>query len=419
MGLLLLLNCFALWNFLLLSRDLVNGDRSADELLVHPIYRPLRVPARPITEARQGVGRVGSDFAQVYFPALDIPHLQNAFDAGLTLDPWKRPSRYAPLVELACAATLCNLDFGIACLLHILVQLLLLYAVLYWMFRDLRLQQFFLPALLAVNACLFLTPVGLSWFERGQFSLYLAVSYPLLVLGLLRKRWPLVAAAALLAFIKWTSFPPIFVILVVYVLSAKSLAELKANILLVSVFGSVAAALLVLPALFSPGAEAFVRGLLTQEMQDLPKGASLLRYVPRLAVKLLPLAAIALGALNARLNRDLSAWLVPFSAAVVVIMLVYPTRAYEYGLPSVLGFIPLLFAWCREADAEVGVVRQALVGALLLFVLVASFSTRLLPSLFSLVQLYVGVSLAVGLLPVLLGLAQRRRSQPGLPAMQA
>ncbi len=418
-GLLLLLNGFAFWNFLLLSRDLINGDNSADELLIHPLYRPMRVPVRPITEARQAVGRVGSDFAQVYFPAQDVPHLQDAFDASRTLDPWKRPSRYAPLVELACAATLCNLDFGIACFLHILIQLLLLYGVLYWMFRELRLQHYFLPTLLSLNVILFLTPVGLSWFERGQFSLYLAVSYPLLVMGLLKKRWMLVAAAAVLAFIKWTSFPPIFVILAVNLLSVKSLAELKTNLFLVSVFGAVVVALLVVPALFSSGADTFVRGLVTQEMEDAAKGASLLRYVPRLVVKLLPLAAIVLGYINARLNKDLSAWFAPFSVAVVVVMLVYPTRAYEYGLPSVLGLLPLLFAWFRGAQAEAGVVRQSLVWALLLFVAIASFSTRLLPSLLTLVQLYVGVSLALGLIPALLGLAQRRMTRSGLPVGQA
>lgn len=418
-GLLLLLNVFAAWNFVLLSRDLLKGDKSADELLIHPIYRPLRIPARPNTEARQAVGRVGSDFAQVYFPALDVAHLQDAFDTNLTLDPWKRPSRYAPLVELACAATVCNFDFGVATCLHILIQLLLLYGVLYWMSRELRLQQYFLPTLLFVNVCLFLTPVGLSWFERGQFSLYLAASYPLLVMGLLKKRWPLVAAAALLAFIKWTSFPAIFVILVVYLLSARSLDELKSNMFLVSVFGAVTVALLAVPALFSAGAEAFVRGLLTQEMEDLPRGVSLLRYVPLLAVKLLPLAAIVAGILNARIARDPSAWLVPFSAGVVVIMLAYPTRAYEYGLPSVLGFLPLLFAWASDAEAEARVVRQALVWAFLLFIAAASFSTRLFPSLYMLVQLYVGISLAVALLPALLSAAQRSGAQPGLPVGQA
>ena len=418
-GLLVLLNGFALWNFGLLTKDLIYGDKSADELLIRPLYHPIRVPVREITKARDAVGRVGSDFAQVYFPGLDVAHMQDGFDTSRTLDPWRRPSRYAPFVELACAATLCNFNFGLACFLHIVFQLLLLYAVLYWMFREFGIQQYVLPCLLFVNVCLFLTPVGLAWFERGQFTLYLSASYPLLIIGLLKKKWPLVAAAAVLAFIKWTSFPAVFVILVVYLLSSRSLREFKSNLALAAVFGGVVIALLVVPALFTQGTEAFVRGLLTQEMEDLPKGASLLRYLPRLAVKLLPLAVIALGYLSAR-GRKLSDWLVPYAAGAVIIMLVYPTRAYEYGLPSVLGFIPLLMAWALQpGEADVRMIRQVLLYVFLLFIGLASLSTRLFSSLFSLVQFYVVVALVFMLAPAVLALAQRSKAEASLGVEQA
>ncbi|MGE5073708.1 MAG: hypothetical protein ACM3MF_09790 [Anaerolineae bacterium] len=402
-----LLNCFALWNFGLLARDLIAGDRSADELLLKPIYRPLRVPVRPATQLHQAVGRVGSDFAQVYFPAQDVAHMENAFDAGKTLDPWKRPSRYAPFVILACAATLCRFDFGVACVLHILLQLVLLYGLLYWSSRRLGVSEYFLPGVLFANACLFLTPVGLSWFERGQFSLYLAAAYLLLVMGLLRKEPAWVAAAALLAFIKWTSFPPIFVILVIYLLSTRDRNELKSHVLLVSVFGGVVLALLLLPALFVKGTDAFVRGLLVQELEDLPRGVSLLRYVPRLAVKLLPLGTILLGGLVALTRRIDVDWLIPCAAGVVPIRLMYPTRAYEYGPPSVLGFLPLLAAWVVRSHQKELPLRLLLVIAFLLFIVIASFSTRLLPSILAVVQLYMAISLACMLYPLLLALWTR------------
>jgi hypothetical protein len=405
-GLLLLVNCFAFWNFMLLSRDLIYGDHSADQLLLRPLYRPLRVPVRPVTQARQAIGRIGSDFAQVYFPAQNVSRLQDAFDPHRTLDPWRRPSRYAPLVIVACAASLCRLDFGQACFLHMLLQILLLYAVLYWAFWLLGIRKYFLASLLFVNICLFLTPVGLTWFERGQFSLYLASSYTVLVLGLVKRNPALMAAAALLAFIKWTSFPAVFVILAVYLVSSRSLAELKSNLFLVSIFGAVTGALLMVPALFTRGADTFVQGLLAQEFQDLPKGVSLLRYVPRVAVKLLPLAVILVGYINVRSKIGSLDWLVPYSAGVVTIMLVYPTRAYEYGLPTVLGFLPLLLFWTSQVGSERNITRYALVCAFLLFVLVASFSTRLVPSLFVLVQIYVVFALLLMLSPLLLSLSE-------------
>jgi heme A synthase len=172
--------------------------------------------------------------------------------------------------------------------------------------------------------------------------------------------------------------------------------------------------LLALPALFTRGTEAFVRGLLMQEMEDLPKGASLLRYVPRLAAKLLPLAAIALGYISAR-GRRLSDWLVPFALGAVILMLVYPTRAYEYGLPSVLGFTPLLMVWALQpGESGARLIRQVLVYGFLLFIGFASLSTRLFSSLYSVVQFHVGMALLFMLAPVLLALAQRPGQQPSL-----
>jgi hypothetical protein len=239
------------------------------------------------------------------------------------------------------------------------------------------------------------------------------VSYPLLVIGLVKKQWTLVAAAAVLAFIKWTSFPAIFVILAVYLLSSKSLSELKSNLALVSLFAGVVAVLLVVPALFTQGAEEFVRGALLQELEDVPKGATLLRYVPRLVVKLLPLAALVLGAIGARRSRDQADWLVPCATGAVLLLLVYPTRAYEYGLASLLGFLPLLLWWRRQAGGEAGGIRQAMLYLYILFVSTASYSTRLFSSVYSVVELYLVVALAFLLAPVLLAFATDPRAGRG------
>ncbi len=410
-GLLLLLNYFAIKNLLLVSADLIRGDTSADGLAPRPIIHPQRIPVRPITQARQAVGRVGSDFAQVYFPAQDIAHLQDAFNAAKTLDPWKRPSRYAPLVILACAATFCRLDFGYACLLHMLFQTLLFYGVLYWALSQLNIRKYFLFALLSINLCLFLTPVGLSWLERGQFSLCLAAGYTVLMLGLMKRQPAWIVAAAALSFIKWTSFPAIFVILAVYLLGSRSLKELKSNALLVGVFAVTTLLLLALPALFTKGAEPFVEGLIGQELTDVPKGISLLRYEPRLAVKLMPLALILLGYLNARSADTGPGWLIPYSAGVITIMLIYPTRAYEYGLPSVLGLLAPLLFWAESAGSARNILRVGLVFAFLVFVGAVSFSTRLFPSLYVLVEVYLAFSLVLMLSPSWLVLWQRLSSR--------
>ena len=89
--------------------------------------------------------------------------------------------------------------------------------MLYFVFRSLDIKRYFLSAFVFTEFILFVTPVGLSWFERGEFFLYVAISYLLLLFGLTRNNPILIIVSAGFAFIKWTSLPFIFVILVVYI----------------------------------------------------------------------------------------------------------------------------------------------------------------------------------------------------------
>ena len=120
-----ILNIFALRNFFLLSRDMIYGDFSAQLLFPSPLYAPERIPQTPVTMEYQAANRLGADFAQIYFPAQEISQLDNAYTGYVSLDPWKRPSRYAPLVLALCSETLCKLDYGYASFGNILLQLLL------------------------------------------------------------------------------------------------------------------------------------------------------------------------------------------------------------------------------------------------------------------------------------------------------
>lgn len=414
-GLLLIPNYIAVRNFVWLSSDLLQGDESANQLAPRPMIHPLRVPVRPITTSRQAVDRIGSDFAQVYFPAQDITHLQDAYDPARTLDPWKRPSRYAPMVILACAATFCNLDFGYATLLEMLFQTLLFYGILFWAFSVLGIRKYFVFSLLLVNLCLFATPAGLSWFERGQFSLYLASGYAVLLVGLIRRRPLLIVAAAALAFVKWTSFPAVFVILAVYFSGFRTPDDLRSRGILVGIFPLTILVLLVVPALFAQGTLGFLQGLLAQELGAVPKGISLLRVEPIWVVKLVPLAAILVGAVSARLEREQSNYLIPFAAGAVILMVIYPTLAYDYGLPSVLGLLPPLVFWVRDSGAGPQVARAMPLILFLGWVIAASFSTRLFPSLRLVIMSYVVVSGVLMPFPIAFDMWNRRGYRPAYP----
>jgi hypothetical protein len=68
----------------------------------------------------------------------------------------------------------------------------------------------------------------------------------------------------------------------------------------------------------------------------------------------------------------------PFLAGSAILMLTYPTLAYEYNLPSLLGFIPLFFYWIRLPDNPINhPVREAMQYSFFAFVFLASFSNYL------------------------------------------
>lgn len=183
---LILLNCFAFRNLFILSKDMIFGDFSAQHLIPLPLYPIARIPIRSIPIKYDAENRLGKDFAQIYFPAQDISSPANAFNCR-TRDPWERPSRYAPLILYICSISICQSTYGFAAFWHMIIQILVFLLISYIAFKTFDRIPYFLPFLLFANLCLFLTPTGLSWFERGQFSLYEASSYLLLLLGLWKK----------------------------------------------------------------------------------------------------------------------------------------------------------------------------------------------------------------------------------------
>jgi hypothetical protein len=332
---------------------------------------------------------LASDFAAIYFPAQDPSHLGNAYSHDKTLDPWGRASRSAPLDILVCSLSVCRLQYGDASVLHILIQTLLFYLILYWAMRRLEIDRYFLMTASFANLCLFLTPVGLSWMERGQFSLYVASAYLLLMMGFITKEPTPVALAALLAFVKWTSFPASFVILAVFLVNSKNLIELKQRLFLTGVFCLTLAMLLLVPAAFASGTGSFLQGLLNQEMHDEPTGLSLLKYAPPLVVKLLPLILVVFGAFVARRERGSLMRLIPYAIGVAAMLIVYPTKANDYSVPTLLGFIPLMLLWMRQPDLQRGALAAAAAFVFALFLLVASFSVQLTHSLDLVVTIYI------------------------------
>jgi len=369
-----LAHIFILRNAILLSKDMLYGDFSAGKILPSPRYPFERIPDSPSAQQYHAQNRLAIDFAQIYFPSQKMASLSENYQNGI-LDPMQRPSRYAPLVLFLCSITVCKLDYGIASLLHMLIQVFLFYTVFIISFKVLKIEKDLLPGLLLANCYLFLTPAGLSWFEKGQFSLYVGIAYLLIILGFIKRNNFLILLSALFAFIKWTSFPYLVVVLPVYILNSKSLTAGKKNLLLAAAFLLI---IISLSLLFPQQSLYFLKGLYNQERFAVPGGISLVKIIPVGLAKILPVPLIVLGYLNIKINQNVFERNIPFLAGSAILMLTYPTLAYDYSLPSLLGFIPLFFYWTKLPDNPIHYpVREVMKYSFLAFMFFASFSNYL------------------------------------------
>lgn len=340
----LVLHYFVLTNLIILSQDVLFGDRSAEQIKPAPQYGFLRIPDSRLARKYEAYNHLGADFAQIYFPLKQKNGLMQDYIHG-TYDPWDRPSRIAPLVHHLCARTFCRFKYGPASLFHLYLQLVLFYVAFIAVFLSLKIDKYLPLGILLVNVGLFLTPAGISWFERGQYSLYVAIAYLFVLLGIIKNKPVYFLLGGIFAFIKWTSFPTLFVLIVIYILASRDIRSLRSKILIVSPF---VATILILLAVFSTEGYYFVKGLYMQEAFIAPMGVSLVKLIPVTYVKLLLLVLPILGIPYIRKYGEHFTEYIPYFAASGISMLTYPTIAYEYSVPTLFCFIPLLIYWSHD-----------------------------------------------------------------------
>jgi len=361
------LHYFIATNFFLLAKDMIHGDFSAEAVYPVPRYLFFRVQ----TDKFEAQNRLAGDFAQIYFPSKNFSELNENYQTG-KFDPWNRSSRYAPFVHFLCSKSICNFNYGYASFFHILIQLLLFYISIIFTFRLFKIEEYLLPSILLINLCLFLTPVGLAWFERGQLSLYVALGYLWLLLGLFKRSHLFMIFAGAFAFLKWTSFPFLFVIFMIFLLSSKDPNDFKHNFslglafLLPITFFSI-----VLPV----NTFHFLTSVFEQEGTFRPRGISLALIFPRIVVKLLPLMLILMGTVISYLNKKEFKLLVPFYIGAASVFIIYPTIAYDYSTPILLCFIPFTIYWSQSSKHAVHkILRFTTQFGFYAFIIIASFS---------------------------------------------
>jgi len=181
-----------------------------------------------------------------------------------------------------------------------------------------------------------------------------------------------ITLAALFGFIKWTSFPYIFTVFSVLTISSHNIEQLKDRVFMSLTF---ALTTVLLFSLFFDSGLQFLNGLFFQESVLPPRGISLARIMPKYLVKTIPATLIILGCLSVRNDKDIFPRIVPFLIGAAVILVTYPTLSYDYSVPCLFCFIPLVIYWIRHGGIDVKPkVKHALGCSFVLFLVLASLS---------------------------------------------
>ena len=388
-----------------MGQDMLYGDNSAANLFPAPAYALLRIPDTYLTQRYDGENRLAADFSALYFPSTRMKILDKHYENG-NMDPWGRPSNFAPLIHYLCAISICRLNFGPASVVFISFEYLLFLAVYIPTFKILKIEKNIWVGLLLANCFLFLTPAGLSWFERGQNYLFVGAAYLLLLTGFVKRNNWLILLSAILAFIRWTSLPFMLVCFAVYVFNSKNLNEALKKIMVGTGFGLIMLALsLTLPALLL----LFLKQLTGSESLE-PHGISLTTLLPTALTKFLPLVLILVGALIAKITKRDFEDSLPFLAGSAILLITYPTYAYEYSLPSLLGFIPLLMYWSKQTGPFLRAYEKKIIQSVFLaFLLLSSFSSLVIQNV---LYEYIAAFLILLSLPLYFHWKSARKPEP-------
>lgn len=333
------------YQFLMLSADVITGKGQGSSLIIKPRYGFMRVTTGENSLGCNGEERLAADFAQIYFPSRFNIKTIDSYAEQTTADPWLRPSRYPPLLHKICSLTLAKIPYGWASFSHLFIQLILLCYILWLSCKTYKITKYFRKILILSFVIIFLTPSGLAWFERGQFSTYLAVGYALLLVGIHTKKSIFFVSSAIFCFIKWTSIAFLFPFFLFLILSEFRNKFLNKNHDLSLIYNLILFLITFISyfILFYSEGIAFLRDALIQEDSFTPTPMSIysgnLKDVPKFIIPI-TLSIIAFLVLIRKNN------VYPAYAPLVLIFVIYstlhPTLSYDYSSPVYIGLLPFL-----------------------------------------------------------------------------
>lgn len=380
--LLILANFIGLFQFFQLSSDIVYGNHRGDFMLIKPSYGFMRVPESDQCKQTQSCNKLAADFAPVYFSGAMNTSLEEAYDTEHTADPWKRASRSSPALHYFYSKTLAKISYGWASFIHLFGQIILFYLSIICTFKILGLKRGKIEVLLFIPIVLFATPSGLAWFERGQFSLFVASAYLWSINGIVTRKNLYFFIAALFAFFKWTSL--VFISMTFLFFLLHRLFDFKKNkwllgqtVLNYAVFSFV---FLLLFFLFYEESLLFLEIAFTQEHFFVPTSMSILNVLPEKFFKyLFVLLLCGIPVVIFFKVKSVEKWGAPVLVSFCLYSSIHPTLSFDYSIPYLLGLIPYFMYFVKnqsEQKVSFGGAYYFLV-AFLLSILFLGYSTEL------------------------------------------
>jgi hypothetical protein len=315
------------------------------------IYFVLQLPKR---SAAQNMlpGATGADFSQVYTSARSLRQGQSAYlnKAGRTTDVFGRPAGYPPLMNWV-YVPITDYTYVDALLIHTALWALVLVLVGGLFLARTGLQRHWFALTTMMASLYFLTPVGYTHIERGQFDLVVATATVLAMMCVVLpgNHFLLACIAGALGALKWTA--------VSYLGCFAALGFLVSPNRRRVTFMLIPVLMAVCTFSFWNGVMEYWPTIQKYEIDAEPSGTTFEWFLPRPVVKAIPvlLTLIVAGLVWWRgrsvLERRqlLLAVAAPFSVALMCVAICFGTISYEYHTVAMLGVTPGFVVWLERA----------------------------------------------------------------------
>jgi hypothetical protein len=315
------------------------------------IYFVLQLPKR---SAAQNMlpGATGADFSQVYTSARSLRAGQSAYlnEKGRTTDIFGRPAGYPPLMNWI-YVPITRYTYIDALIIHTAFWAVVLVLVSWWFLARMGLKRHWFALTTMMASLYFLTPIGYTHLERGQFDLVVATAAVLAMMCVVLPRNHLILAtiSGALGALKWTA--------VSYLGCFAALGFLVSPNRRRFMF-------MLIPSMMALGTFSFWQGVMEYwptiqkyEIDAEPNGVTFEWFLPRPMVKVIPvlLTLIVAGLIWKRgrsvLERRqlLLAVAAPYSVALMCVAICFGTLSYEYHTVAMLGVTPGFVVWLERA----------------------------------------------------------------------